>query len=109
MEELDFILHDFSKPVPADTIEDEAFDFIIDKATLDCCLSSREAVKKAKTFVDNAFRMLGKGGTYVCISYGPPETRERLFGDRDWRIQKGEIQVTGKKANANVYVMTKPL
>ena len=93
------------------TFADEAFDCVLDKATLDtmCQLDDDEdeddeeeardenddATKTKKTKISRAARMLREscralrpGGTYVCVTYGAPSDRMDLFLDLalDWDL-----------------------
>lgn len=88
------------------TFADEAFDCVLDKATLDtmCQLDDDEDEEEArdenngdatKTKISRAARMLREscralrpGGTYVCVTYGSPSDRMDLFLDLalDWDL-----------------------
>ena len=90
------------------TFADEAFDCVLDKATLDtmCQLDDDEEeardengkngdATKNKTKISRAARMLREscralrpGGTYVCVTYGAPSDRMDLFLDLalDWDL-----------------------
>ena len=87
------------------TFADEAFDCVLDKATLDtmCQLDEDEdeedfSLKNddaTKTKISRAARMLREscralrpGGTYVCVTYGSPSDRMDLFLDLalDWDL-----------------------
>lgn len=87
------------------TFADEAFDCVLDKATLDtmCQLDEDEdeedfSLKNddaTKTKISRAARMLREscralrpGGTYVCVTYGAPSDRMDLFLDLalDWDL-----------------------
>lgn len=88
------------------TFADEAFDCVLDKATLDtmCQLDDDEDEEEArdenngdatKTKISRAARMLREscralrpGGTYVCVTYGAPSDRMDLFLDLalDWDL-----------------------
>ena len=92
------------------TFADEAFDCVLDKATLDtmCQLDDDEDdddeeeardefgdATKNKTKISRAARMLREscralrpGGTYVCVTYGAPSDRMDLFLDLalDWDL-----------------------
>jgi len=87
------------------TFADEAFDCVLDKATLDtmCQLDEDEdeedfSLKNGdatKTKISRAARMLREscralrpGGTYVCVTYGAPSDRMDLFLDLalDWDL-----------------------
>ena len=50
--------------------------FAIDKGTLDsvvCCAD--EINKKVETMLQNIYKMLQPGGSFICVSRGAPDTR----------------------------------
>lgn len=55
--------------------EDNYFDFIFDKGTLDCFVSTAEATATIPTMLGEVSRVLKPGGVYVLVSYGTPNTR----------------------------------
>ena len=89
------------------TFADEAFDCVLDKATLDtmCQLddetteddedvsktglsTKRRVSSNAKRMLLESCRALRPGGTYVCVTYGAPSDRMDLFLDLalDWDL-----------------------
>jgi ubiquinone/menaquinone biosynthesis C-methylase UbiE len=59
--------------------EDDEFNFIIDKATLDCVLCADGGVQDSEKVLKEVYRLLADGGVYVCISYGNEELRRSIF------------------------------
>jgi ubiquinone/menaquinone biosynthesis C-methylase UbiE len=59
--------------------ENETFNFVIDKATLDCVLCGEGGVDDAIKVIKEVYRILVPDGVYVCITYGNEELRMSLF------------------------------
>eukprot|EP00949_MAST-11_sp_MAST-11-sp1_P001617 g1617.t1 len=68
-----------------DLFDDEVFDLIIDKSTFDSVACSREAsTKKMVAMVQEIWRVLKQGGTFISISHAKPERRmNKLTGGID--------------------------
>ena len=58
---------------------DESFDLIIDKSTIDALLCGDKAYLNVAIMMNECQRVLKTGGYYVAISYGVPENREVHF------------------------------
>jgi ubiquinone/menaquinone biosynthesis C-methylase UbiE len=58
---------------------DEFFDLIIDKSTIDALLCVDKAYLNVAIMMNECQRVLKTGGYYVAISYGMPENREIHF------------------------------
>jgi ubiquinone/menaquinone biosynthesis C-methylase UbiE len=56
--------------------EDNKFDVIIDKSTIDTLLCGNYAYLNVSIMLKECQRVLKTGGVYVAISYSPPEYRE---------------------------------
>ena len=57
-------------------IVQESFHCIIDKGTFDCvACAETDTHQKIDSMLDNVFRILAPGGSYICVSRGAPETR----------------------------------
>ncbi len=59
--------------------EDETFDMIIDKSTIDALLCGDNAFLNVAIMLKEFSRVLKPGGIYFVISYGKPENREFHF------------------------------
>jgi ubiquinone/menaquinone biosynthesis C-methylase UbiE len=59
--------------------EDEQFNCIIDKATLDCILCGEGGVEDSIKVLKEVYRLLAPEGIYVCITYGSEELRKSIF------------------------------
>lgn len=57
------------------TFNEQTFDVIFDKATLDSILCGEGANERAEKMLDNICRVLKNQGVYICISYGRPDMR----------------------------------
>eukprot|EP00210_Caulerpa_lentillifera_P008229 g7857.t1 len=51
------------------------FDFVLDKGTLDAIVCQEGYQVATPTFLQEVFRVLKLGGSYVLISHGDPSTR----------------------------------
>lgn len=58
---------------------DEYFDLIIDKSTIDALLCGDRAYLNVAIMMNECQRVLKTGGYYVAVSYGVPENREIHF------------------------------
>ena len=82
--------------------DDEYFDLIIDKSTLDTLLCGYESFINSAIMLKEIQRVLKTEGLYVIISYGKPETR--LFHlNRDFLSFDIEIIEINKKLEENVF------
>lgn len=57
------------------SFEDETFDIVIDKSTLDAILCGNDSFLNAAKMIMEVQRVLKTGGLYVVISYGSPQNR----------------------------------
>jgi EEF1A lysine methyltransferase 4 len=55
--------------------DDESFDVIIDKSTMDALLCGDQSFLNVAIMTKEVQRVLKTGGVYVVISYGQPENR----------------------------------
>ena len=56
------------------TFPDSTFDVAIDKSTLDTFLCSEELFNKIPSYLDGIARVLKENGTFLVLSFNPPET-----------------------------------
>ena len=61
------------------TYEDEHFDLIVDKSTIDALLCGENAYLSVALMLAECQRVLKTGGFYVAISYGTPDARTFHF------------------------------
>lgn len=59
--------------------DDETFDMVIDKSTIDALLCGSNAFFNVAIMLKECQRVLKTGGFYVAISYGQPSNREFHF------------------------------
>lgn len=55
--------------------ENNTFDFIVDKSTIDALLCGEESFINVAMMTKEVQRVLKVGGIYMIISYGQPENR----------------------------------
>lgn len=55
--------------------DNETFDLIIDKSTIDALLCGESSFASVATMLKEVQRVLKTGGVYMIISYGPPDNR----------------------------------
>ena len=61
------------------TYDDESFDVVLDKGTLDAIICGDESSSNPEQALLEVNRVLKKNGVYICISYGMPEYRLDYF------------------------------
>lgn len=66
------------KAIDENSIDQESFNIVIDKGTLDC-IACNEEMTVIQTAVSNVHLILENGGTYMMVSRCPPEMRIHLF------------------------------
>ncbi|KAL0234319.1 hypothetical protein PCE1_001355 [Barthelona sp. PCE] len=98
------------------TFDDESFDVVVDKATLDALLCGRESFDNAYLMNKEVQRVLKPGGVFICISYGTPDSRLDHFSRHglNWTTETKTIPkalATDDPSNPSsyfyVYVMRK--
>ena len=57
------------------TYEDEKFDLVLDKSTIDAMLCSDSPIFKTAQMLEEVWRVLKKEGVYLMISYSEPKYR----------------------------------
>eukprot|EP00271_Cylindrocystis_brebissonii_P007843 TRINITY_DN21696_c0_g1_i2.p1 TRINITY_DN21696_c0_g1~~TRINITY_DN21696_c0_g1_i2.p1 ORF type:complete len:213 (+),score=29.62 TRINITY_DN21696_c0_g1_i2:198-836(+) len=57
------------------TFEDESFDTVVDKGTLDSLMCGDDSTVNARKMLSGVSRILRPNGTYVLITYGDPRLR----------------------------------
>jgi len=72
---------------PLDILDSESFTCILDKACLDCVTCSDQYGKKTQQYLENLYRILAPGGTYLCVSHGRPETRLPQLSTFKWQVE----------------------
>eukprot|EP00744_Colponema_vietnamica_P006587 GILI01009551.1.p1 GENE.GILI01009551.1~~GILI01009551.1.p1 ORF type:complete len:225 (+),score=68.14 GILI01009551.1:68-742(+) len=94
---------------------DSSFDVIIDKGTVDSLLCGSNSFHNVYQMNKNVARVLKKGGRYIVITYGMPDTRidhyrrRRLHFDVEHKTVDKPVfsSDASPTSNYHVYVMTK--
>lgn len=68
-----------------DLFEDNSFDVVFDKGTMDCLTSSPSTSKNVPIMMKEIMRVLKQNGIFIEVSYGTPKTR--LFYLEDLKDQ----------------------
>jgi ubiquinone/menaquinone biosynthesis C-methylase UbiE len=87
---LKFLCADVTEPLP---FENESFDLVLCKGTLDAVLCSAASSAKALCLVRESVRLLAKGyGVFFLVTYGNPDSRvEFLEHENDISIYWKEV------------------
>ena len=59
--------------------QNEQFNFIIDKGTLDSILCGENSIPLVDKMIKEVYRLLATNGVYYCISYGDEDHRKTFF------------------------------
>ena len=72
----------------------ETFDLVIDKALFDSLLCTEENIINISYYLKEVYRVLAKGGVYMCISHGFPLSRLGYFKAKKllWDVETIPIQ-----------------
>lgn len=126
MTEMQWICTDLLRTSPEKLVnelcpKEYLFDFIIDKGLVDCILGGNNSFHNLYMYNTNMSRLLKKGGRYIVISYGAPQTRldhfrrkklsfdaQHFFVDKPLfssNSSNGEDDATG--GHFHIYIMTK--
>ena len=84
--------------------QNEMFNIVIDKGTLDSVMCSDNYVINARKMIAEVYRVLSPGGKYVCITYGDPEHRKKHFETQKWEkilTEKVNKPATSAKESKN--------
>lgn len=61
--------------------DDNSFDVVFDKGTMDCLMSSLPTSRNVPTMMLEILRVLKPNGLFIEVSYGTPKTRFSFFED----------------------------
>lgn len=86
------------------SFENDSFDFIFDKGTLDTMLCGQASEASALHMNESIHRVLAPGGVYMNMSYGEPAERTKHFSrpEYEWVVEQSAI------GTYYLYKMTKP-
>ncbi|CAO3671229.1 unnamed protein product [Umbelopsis vinacea] len=93
--------------------EDQSFDIVIDKGTMDALMCDRgdvwdpspELIKEVKAEVDEVTRVLKIGGKFIYITFGQPHFRKRHLARDCWDGIK--VSTLGEAFHYFIYEMKK--
>lgn len=111
MEQMDWFVKDCAKlDYPSGS-----FDLVIDKGTTDAILCGANSFHNVYQMNKHISRCTKKGGHFVCISYGQPDTRIDHFRRKklNWEVEHKTVDKpvfssdSAPSSNYHVYVMTK--
>ncbi|EAY09212.1 hypothetical protein TVAG_309010 [Trichomonas vaginalis G3] len=70
--------------------DDNTFDFVFDKGTLDSFVATADSSKQIPTMLSEVCRVLKPGGIFAEISYGTPNTRTPFLraSNLQWALQE---------------------
>ena len=74
--------------------ENEQFDLIIDKGTIDAIVCGKFAALNVAKMMKQCQRTLKTGGTFVAISYGTPENRAFHFLREHLKLSLQTFKIT---------------
>lgn len=74
--------------------EDESFDVVLDKCTIDGIMTSEEYLLTAHRVISEVFRVLKTGGLYIVVSYASSSTRRYLFERKSTQFTIAEQSTT---------------
>ena len=85
--------------------EDEQFDIIFDKATLDCILCDIQANKKAKLYMDEVYRLLKPKGYFFMISNSEPKNRNNYLLKPEYKFNIMVHKIENEEKDVKYYDM----
>ena len=88
-------------------LDNDSFDCVIDKALLDSILCGPGYESTSSKMISNVHRVLKRGGVYICISIGNPESRLNILKCINWDIKMKSISV--RDSTAYIYYLTKKI
>ncbi|CAJ1333342.1 unnamed protein product [Effrenium voratum] len=86
------------------TFEENSFDLILDKSTMDTFACSEELAQNIITYLMEVSRVLRTGGTFLVISYGPPETRLDFLKLSHLKLEVDVITLPAKEGKKEHYM-----
>ena len=66
------------------TFQDNSFEAVIDKGTLDSILCGDGSGPNAAQMLSEIYRVLTPNGVYICVSYGVKDARNDYFANKDF-------------------------
>jgi ubiquinone/menaquinone biosynthesis C-methylase UbiE len=81
--------------------DDEMFDLIVDKSTIDALLCGNFAYLNVAIMLKECQRVLKTGGYYMAISYGVPENREFHLIREHLKLELNTYKIEKKHEGSN--------
>ena len=85
--------------------KDEKFDYVIDKALLDCVICGPEPKKQSELMLKEIHRVLKPLGSYICITHGVEDTRKKYLKNVElyqWKYKKHLLPKVSTKGPPNL-------
>jgi ubiquinone/menaquinone biosynthesis C-methylase UbiE len=92
--------------------EDEKFDLILDKGTMDAVLLSDNGISPAIELARECYRVLKKGGHLIVVSHSTPQERDPILKEFSWKmldwvkLKRPPTTVTGASID-HIYILQK--
>jgi len=87
------------------------FDVVIDKSVIDAMACGDHAPLVIGSYLNEVQRVLKPGGTFVCVTYGAPDSRLSHFSQRHLELSIRHFALPLKDSSANahwVYILERP-
>ena len=68
------------------TYEDNSFNFVLDKGTLDAILCGHNSLENSSKMLSQVYRVLEDRGIFVVITYGAPAARLPYLEKHNWTV-----------------------
>jgi len=94
-----------------DAFPDRSFDLVLDKSVLDTFACSDDALATVATYLKEVTRCLKHGGTFLCVSYGAPNTRLNFLEmpHLEWKLRLVELPSKCESSNSHfAYICRTP-
>lgn len=94
-----------------DAFPDNTFDLVLDKSVLDTFACTDNALVTVATYLKEVTRCLKHGGTYLCVSYGAPNTRLNFLElpHLEWTLRQVELPAKYESSNSHyAYILRTP-
>ena len=82
--------------------EEGEFDIILDKGTLDSVLCGENAKPLVEKMLEEVYKVMKKGGAFICISYGNENSRLSYLKLKDWKIEVKKIAKPSKMFTSDI-------
>mmetsp|Transcript_82895 Transcript_82895/g.208917 ORF Transcript_82895/g.208917 Transcript_82895/m.208917 type:complete len:222 (-) Transcript_82895:35-700(-) len=93
-------------------LEDCSFDLVLDKSVLDTFACMDHAQLKAGKYLKEVYRVLRPGGTFLCVSFGGPDTRLPFLQMKHLEFEIQQVRIEPKQESSNphfAYLCKRPM